>query len=154
MFPVLLPTHPPMCSFKDANANFIFLQHLLLSVTLIQTEHALFFSPDQIVNRGVYYVFTVCLPQAAVIVLHKSKVMNICTGLKALPSGSGFSFRGCETFWSYFSVHTLCTVIFLPLQFNFSTHTRCLLRTVSALMLSCWHCELQIEGSERRLCSF
>lgn len=28
MFPVLLRTHPLMCSFKEANANFIFLQHL------------------------------------------------------------------------------------------------------------------------------
>lgn len=87
-----------MYSFKDENANFIFCQHLLLSVKLIQIEHALFFSPDQIVNRGIHYVCAVCLPQAEVIVLHKSKVMNICTGLKAFPSGSGFCFGDVRPF--------------------------------------------------------
>lgn len=41
--------------------------------------------------------FPVCLPQA-VIILHNSTVMHICAGLKALPSGSGFSFRDVSPF--------------------------------------------------------
>lgn len=78
---------------RDAATIFLFFHHLLLSFKFIQVEPSLCFSSDQISNPSIQYVFfPACLPQAKVIVLHKSTMMHICTSLKALPSGSGFSF--------------------------------------------------------------
>lgn len=79
--------------------SFIFFHRLLLSFNFIQVEPSLCFGSDQISNPSIHYVFfPVRLPQAEVIVLHKSTMMYICTSLKVLPSGSGFSFGDVKPF--------------------------------------------------------
>ncbi len=87
-----------MYSLRDEDTTFLFLQHLLPSVKLIKAEPSLCFSSDQISNQSLRYVLPVRFPWAWVIRLHKSTVMNTCTSLKVLPSGSGFSFGDVRPF--------------------------------------------------------
>lgn len=142
-------------------------QHLLLSFKLIRAEPSLCFSPDQISDPGIHYMFFPAgAPPADLIALHKSTVMHIKhSGLKALPSGSGFGFRDVRPFEGNFSAHTLWRVIFLPSQFSFQptwcrtrpvTGPNVLAGSICKLLSECsgWQCGLQERDSGQRLCGF
>jgi len=78
---------------------FMFFQHILFSPKLIHIEPSLCFRSA----TQVYIMFfSVCLPKAKVIILHKSTMMHTCTGLKAFPLGSGFSFGMWNLLSSFF----------------------------------------------------
>lgn len=66
--------------------------------------------------------FSVCASQAVLNILHKTQW---CTThqYQSAPLWLWIQFLGCETFWGHFSTYTLWRVIFLPLQFNYSTHS-------------------------------
>ena len=79
-----------MYLLKDAWANFVVFQHLLPSFKLIRAEPSLCFSPDQISDPGIHYMFFPAgAPQTDLITLHKSTVMHIKHSPQVLDSVSG-----------------------------------------------------------------
>lgn len=95
----------------------MFFQHILFSPKLIHIEPSLCFRSA----TQVYIMFfSVCLPKAKVIILHKSTMMHTCTGLKAFPLGSGFSFGDVKPFELIFPLIYYGGSLFFPLLFNFS----------------------------------
>lgn len=94
---------------------FMFFQHILFPPKLSHIEPSLCF-------RSQVYImfFSVCLPKARVIILHKSTMMHTCTGLKAFPLGSGFSFGDVKPFELIFPLIYYGGSLFFPLLFIFS----------------------------------
>lgn len=97
-----------------------------LPYLLIHNSYSIFYCPSDVFKPNPYCVsaqinsstpctqyilFPVCLPQAQVIVLHKSTMMHIYSA----PLRFWIQFRGCETFWGdFFSTHWLWRFIFFP----------------------------------------
>ena len=119
----------PLCPLSRAERSHVFIEgcvsqfrRLSASFTVLQAHSGWTFVVFQSRSNQrpgyTLYVFSCrCTPDWSYHITQKHSDAH-----KALPSGSGFSFRDVRPFEGNFSAHTLWRVIFLPSQFHFGPH--------------------------------